>query len=130
MRMPSFVRRHPWIGLLIVATIGVGSWMLLRAPLVGKIVDRAHPTTVIGFGFSALAIGGMGNWRESVSPRMTALYGLTGLALQVKEGHTRPLPAEMPDEAGPDTRSAARDQDRPALEARIDGEVGHVVHLP
>lgn len=32
MRMPSFARRHPWIGLLIVATIGVGSWMLLRAP--------------------------------------------------------------------------------------------------
>ncbi|MBF6960567.1 disulfide bond formation protein DsbA, partial [Acinetobacter baumannii] len=36
MRMPSFARRHPRIGLLIVATIGVASWMLLRAP---------HPAT-------------------------------------------------------------------------------------
>ena len=36
MRMPSFARRHPWIGLLIVVTIGVASWMLLRAP---------HPAT-------------------------------------------------------------------------------------
>ncbi|MCP8713146.1 disulfide bond formation protein DsbA, partial [Streptomyces sp. AC04842] len=26
MRMPSFARRHPWIGLLIVVTIGVASW--------------------------------------------------------------------------------------------------------
>ena len=32
MRMPSFARRHPRIGLLIVATIAVASWMLLRAP--------------------------------------------------------------------------------------------------
>jgi hypothetical protein len=31
-----FARRHPWIGLLIVATIAVASWMLLRAP---------HPAT-------------------------------------------------------------------------------------
>lgn len=36
MRMPSFARRHPWIGLLIVATIAMASWMLLRAP---------HPAT-------------------------------------------------------------------------------------
>src|SRR3546814_14707258 len=36
MRMPSFARRHPWIGLLIVVTIGVASWMLLLAP---------HPAT-------------------------------------------------------------------------------------
>jgi hypothetical protein len=36
MRLPSFARRHPWIGLLIVATIAVASWMLLRAP---------HPAT-------------------------------------------------------------------------------------
>jgi hypothetical protein len=36
MRMPSFARRHPWIGLLIVVTIAVASWMLLRAP---------HPAT-------------------------------------------------------------------------------------
>ena len=36
MRMPSFARRHPRIGLLIVATIAVASWMLLRAP---------HPAT-------------------------------------------------------------------------------------
>nr|MBF3179047.1 thioredoxin domain-containing protein [Pseudomonas aeruginosa] len=32
MRMPSFARRHPRIGLLIVVTIAVASWMLLRAP--------------------------------------------------------------------------------------------------
>ncbi len=36
MRMPSFARRHTWIGLLIVVTIAVASWMLLRAP---------HPAT-------------------------------------------------------------------------------------
>ena len=36
MRMPSFARRHPWIGLLIVVTIAVASWMLLRVP---------HPAT-------------------------------------------------------------------------------------
>ena len=36
MRMPSFARRHPRIGLLIVVTIAVASWMLLRAP---------HPAT-------------------------------------------------------------------------------------
>ena len=36
MRLPSFARRHPWIGLLIVVTIAVASWMLLRAP---------HPAT-------------------------------------------------------------------------------------
>jgi hypothetical protein len=32
----AFARRHPWIGLLIVVTIAVASWMLLRAP---------HPAT-------------------------------------------------------------------------------------
>jgi len=32
MRLPSFARRHPRIGLLIVVTIAVASWMLLRAP--------------------------------------------------------------------------------------------------
>ncbi|MBN0189455.1 thioredoxin domain-containing protein, partial [Pseudomonas aeruginosa] len=36
MRLPSFARRHPRTGLLIVATIAVASWMLLRAP---------HPAT-------------------------------------------------------------------------------------
>src|SRR3546814_711098 len=36
MRMPTFALRHPWIGLLIVVTIGVASWMLLLAP---------HPAT-------------------------------------------------------------------------------------
>ncbi len=40
---------------LLTAPMAVISGAL--APLVGKIVDRAHPTTVIGFGFSALAIG-------------------------------------------------------------------------
>ncbi len=36
MRMVSFARRHPWIGLPIVVTIAVASWMLLRVP---------HPAT-------------------------------------------------------------------------------------
>ena len=36
MRMPSFARHHPWIGLLMLATIAVASWMLLRVP---------HPST-------------------------------------------------------------------------------------
>ncbi|NPZ40089.1 disulfide bond formation protein DsbA, partial [Pseudomonas aeruginosa] len=36
MRMLSFARRHPRIGLLIVVTIAVASWVLLRAP---------HPAT-------------------------------------------------------------------------------------
>ena len=36
MRMPSFARCHPWVGLLIVVTIAVASWMLLRVP---------HPAT-------------------------------------------------------------------------------------
>ena len=40
---------------LLTAPMAVMSGAL--APLVGKIVDRAHPTTVIGFGFSVLAIG-------------------------------------------------------------------------
>ena len=32
MRMPSFARRHRWVGLLIVVTIGIASWMLRRVP--------------------------------------------------------------------------------------------------
>jgi EmrB/QacA subfamily drug resistance transporter len=39
---------------LLTAPMAVMSGVL--APLVGKIVDRAHPRTVIGFGFSMLAI--------------------------------------------------------------------------
>ena len=39
---------------LLTAPMAVMSGVL--APLVGKIVDRAHPRTVIGFGFSVLAI--------------------------------------------------------------------------
>lgn len=39
---------------LLTAPMAIASGML--APVVGKIVDRAHPRTVVGFGFSVLAI--------------------------------------------------------------------------
>ncbi|WP_043370710.1 DHA2 family efflux MFS transporter permease subunit [Mycolicibacterium conceptionense] len=40
---------------LLTAPTAIASGVL--APVVGRIVDRAHPTPVIGFGFSAMAIG-------------------------------------------------------------------------
>ncbi|MBI5338115.1 MAG: MFS transporter [Mycolicibacterium rufum] len=40
---------------LLTAPMAVATGML--APAVGKIVDRAHPRPVIGFGFSVMAIG-------------------------------------------------------------------------
>lgn len=40
---------------LLTAPMAIASGVL--APIVGKIVDRAHPRAVIGFGFSVLAIG-------------------------------------------------------------------------
>jgi EmrB/QacA subfamily drug resistance transporter len=40
---------------LLTAPTAIASGAL--APVVGRIVDRAHPTPVIGFGFSAMAIG-------------------------------------------------------------------------
>jgi EmrB/QacA subfamily drug resistance transporter len=40
---------------LLTAPMAVTSGVL--APLAGKLVDRAHPRPVVGFGFSALAIG-------------------------------------------------------------------------
>ncbi|MGV0745507.1 MFS transporter [Mycolicibacterium sp. XJ870] len=40
---------------LLTAPTAIASGLL--APLVGRIVDRAHPMPVIGFGFSAMAIG-------------------------------------------------------------------------
>ncbi len=40
---------------LLTAPTAIASGVL--APAVGRIVDRAHPTPVIGFGFSAMAIG-------------------------------------------------------------------------
>jgi MFS family permease len=40
---------------LLTAPMAITSGVL--APLAGKLVDRAHPQPVIGFGFSALAIG-------------------------------------------------------------------------
>ncbi|UVO14736.1 MFS transporter [Mycobacterium sp. SVM_VP21] len=40
---------------LLTAPMAIASGVL--APIVGKIVDRAHPRTVVGFGFSVLAIG-------------------------------------------------------------------------
>ncbi|MCV7192129.1 MFS transporter [Mycolicibacterium brumae] len=40
---------------LLTAPMAVVSGLL--APWVGRIIDRAHPTPVIGFGFAALAVG-------------------------------------------------------------------------
>ncbi|MEZ0341837.1 MFS transporter [Mycobacterium sp. pV006] len=40
---------------MLVAPMAVATGVL--APFVGRIVDRAHPRSVIGFGFAALAIG-------------------------------------------------------------------------
>ena len=40
---------------LLTAPMAITNGLL--APVVGKIVDRAHPRPVVGFGFSALAIG-------------------------------------------------------------------------
>ncbi|MGK2866983.1 MAG: MFS transporter [Mycobacterium sp.] len=40
---------------LLTAPMAIASGVL--APFVGRIVDRTHPTPVIGFGFSTLAIG-------------------------------------------------------------------------
>ncbi|MGB6765237.1 MFS transporter, partial [Mycobacterium sp.] len=40
---------------LLTAPMAITSGLL--APIVGKIVDRAHPRPVVGFGFSVLAIG-------------------------------------------------------------------------
>ncbi|CRZ18132.1 MFS transporter [Mycolicibacterium neworleansense] len=40
---------------LLTAPTAIASGVL--APVVGRIIDRAHPTPVIGFGFSAMAIG-------------------------------------------------------------------------
>ncbi len=40
---------------LLTAPMAIASGLL--APIVGKIVDRAHPRAVVGFGFSVLAIG-------------------------------------------------------------------------
>ncbi|MGV0835924.1 MFS transporter [Mycolicibacterium thermoresistibile] len=40
---------------LLIAPMAVATGLL--APVVGRIVDRAHPTPVIGFGFSVVAIG-------------------------------------------------------------------------
>lgn len=40
---------------LLMAPMAITSGLL--APIVGKIVDRSHPQSVVGFGFSMLAIG-------------------------------------------------------------------------
>ena len=40
---------------LLTAPTAIASGVL--APLVGRIVDRTHPTPIVGFGFSAMAIG-------------------------------------------------------------------------
>ena len=40
---------------LLIAPMAITSGLL--APIVGNIVDRSHPRSVVGFGFSVLAIG-------------------------------------------------------------------------
>ncbi|HEU0191849.1 MAG TPA: DHA2 family efflux MFS transporter permease subunit [Mycobacterium sp.] len=40
---------------VLTAPMSIASGVL--APLVGKVIDRAHPRSVVGFGFSVLAIG-------------------------------------------------------------------------
>jgi EmrB/QacA subfamily drug resistance transporter len=40
---------------LLIAPMAITSGLL--APMVGKMVDRSHPRSVVGFGFSVLAIG-------------------------------------------------------------------------
>ena len=57
---------------LLTAPMAITSGVL--APLVGRMVDRAHPQPVVGFGFSALAIGL--TWLSIVMTPSTAIWEL------------------------------------------------------
>jgi EmrB/QacA subfamily drug resistance transporter len=57
---------------LLTAPMAITSGVL--APFVGKMVDRAHPRPVVGFGFSALAIGL--TWLSIVMTPSTAIWEL------------------------------------------------------
>jgi EmrB/QacA subfamily drug resistance transporter len=57
---------------LLTAPMAITSGVL--APLVGRLVDRAHPQPVVGFGFSALAIGL--TWLSIVMTPSSAIWEL------------------------------------------------------
>jgi EmrB/QacA subfamily drug resistance transporter len=57
---------------LLTAPMAIASGVL--APVVGKIVDRAHPRAVVGFGFSVLAIGL--TWLSIEMTPLTAIWRL------------------------------------------------------
>ncbi len=57
---------------LLTAPMAITSGVL--APFVGRMVDRAHPRPVVGFGFSALAIGL--TWLSIVMTPSTAIWEL------------------------------------------------------
>jgi hypothetical protein len=57
---------------LLTAPMAITSGVL--APFVGRMVDRAHPQSVVGFGFSALAIGL--TWLSIVMTPSTAIWEL------------------------------------------------------
>jgi MFS family permease len=57
---------------LLTAPMAITSGVL--APLAGKIVDRSHPRPVVGFGFSALAIGL--TWLSIVMTASTPIWEL------------------------------------------------------
>jgi EmrB/QacA subfamily drug resistance transporter len=57
---------------LLTAPMAITSGVL--APLVGRMVDRAHPQPVVGFGFSALAIGL--TWLSIAMTPSTAIWEL------------------------------------------------------
>jgi EmrB/QacA subfamily drug resistance transporter len=57
---------------LLTAPMAITAGVL--APLVGRMVDRAHPQPIVGFGFSALAIGL--TWLSIVMTPSTAIWEL------------------------------------------------------
>ena len=57
---------------LLTAPMAITAGLL--APLVGRMVDRAHPQPIVGFGFSALAIGL--TWLSIVMTPSTAIWEL------------------------------------------------------
>jgi MFS-type transporter involved in bile tolerance (Atg22 family) len=63
----------PMRSALLTAPMAIASGLL--APTVGKIVDRSHPRTVIGFGFSLLAIGLL--WLSVEMTPITPIWRLT-----------------------------------------------------
>lgn len=87
---------------LLMAPTAVVSGLL--APVVGRVVDRAHPTPIIGFGFSALAISltwlsvemtpTTANWRL-VLPFIAMGIGMACIWSPLAATATRNLPPEL-----------------------------------